>query len=120
MNQYIAYLKRVYPAATKHLALSPFPTLPAPPCPSLPQSLPYLPHSRPPSILPMFSLPSLHQPEVVRFSNNPDRMLADNLLSQDQCHSLLELTMVHVVTMYVHVYAAFVCVVRVENNGMYH
>ena len=38
--------------------------------------------------------PSL-QPEIVRFTTDPDRMLADNVLSQDQCDRLLELTKVH-------------------------
>ena len=38
--------------------------------------------------------PSL-QPEIVRFTTDPDRMLADNVLSQDQCDKLLELTKVH-------------------------
>ncbi|CAI8019392.1 Prolyl 3-hydroxylase 1 [Geodia barretti] len=33
-----------------------------------------------------------NKPEIVRFTTDPDRMLADNVLSQDQCDKLLELT----------------------------
>ena len=40
------------------------------------------------------SLLSLPQPEIVRFTTDPDRMLADNVLSQDQCDKLLELAKV--------------------------
>ncbi|CAI8035393.1 Prolyl 3-hydroxylase 1 [Geodia barretti] len=32
-----------------------------------------------------------NKPEIVRFTTDPDRMLADNVLSQDQCDKLLEL-----------------------------
>lgn len=60
-----------------------------------------LSHSLTPSVPPCLP-PSLHlsplpfhQPEVVRFSTNPDRMLADNILSQNQCDHLLELAKVH-------------------------
>jgi leucine proline-enriched proteoglycan (leprecan) len=32
------------------------------------------------------------KPKVVRFTNNPDRLLVDNVISQDQCDKLLDLT----------------------------
>ena len=40
------------------------------------------------------SLLSLPQPEIVRLTTDPNRMLADNVLSQDQCDKLLELAKV--------------------------
>lgn len=61
----------------------------------LPLSLTYLPSlARLMSLLLSTILSHLHQPELVSFSTNPDRMLADNVLSQDQCNNLLELAKV--------------------------
>ena len=59
---------------------------------------------------------SLPQPKVVRFTNNPDRLLVDNVISQDQCDKLLELTKVHVhyyMYMYVQVHV-YTCNVHIH------